>query len=176
MRRRERNARRPGRAIDRRAQRLGQRDHFGGRVAGMDFVAGDDEQAGRAGLPPDESASTIQRAGDRTPVDDRRARSMPTALISSITSIGSDRNTGPVGAAFAVVKGAANQHGKLIGMRRPPAPTSLPAARSAIRSPNSSGSVIVWRESCCPAVTTSGVCETLAFSRLPMPCPSPPAV
>jgi Lrp/AsnC family transcriptional regulator, leucine-responsive regulatory protein len=27
---------------------------------------------------------------------------------------------------------------------------------------------MVWRESCCPAVTTSGVCETLVFSRLPM--------
>jgi hypothetical protein len=35
---------------------------------------------------------------------------------------------------------------------------------------------MVCRESCWPAVTTSGVPDTLALSRLPRPWPSPPAV
>ena len=42
--------------------------------------------------------------------------------------------------------------------------TAGPAIRT--RSPKSSGSVMVWRESCWPAVTTSGVPETLALKQV----------
>jgi hypothetical protein len=70
MRRRKRNARRPGGAVDRRCQRLGQIDHLGGRIAAMDFVSGDDGKAPWRDRRQMRSERT-QRAGNRAPVNHR---------------------------------------------------------------------------------------------------------
>ncbi len=68
--------------------------------------------------------------------------------------------------------------------RRRACPTSSPrrtsfahlvtGAASATRSPESHGSVIRWRVSCCPAVTTSGVSLAFEATSTPMALPSPP--
>ena len=100
---------------------------------------------------------------------------MPTPVISSIMSIGRERNTGPDGAASQSWKARRTSTGSWSALVTSRAHFTLGAAMPT-RSPNSSGSISACRESCWPAVTTRGVPDTWALSRLPMPCPRPPAV
>ena len=102
-------------------------------------------------------------------------RPVSTDVTSSIMSIGSDRNTGPEGAASQSCSARRSRTGNWSALVTSRAHLTLGVAMLT-RSPNSSGSIRACRESCWPAVTTSGVPATWALSRLPMPCPSPPAV
>lgn len=96
-------------------------------------------------------------------------------VVRSMTSIGNDRNTGPLGAAMLSCSARRTSTGSWSGCSTSCAHFTDGAAMRT-RSPDNSGAVWLWRVSCWPAVTTSGAPEICALSSAPIAWPSPPAV
>ena len=88
-------------------------------------------------------------------------------------SIGSDKKTGPQGGVRAMAKARRNAWPTSSPRRTSFAHLAIGAA-SATRSPESHGSVIRWRVSCWPAVTTSGVSLAFEAASTPIALPRPP--
>ena len=154
MRGRKRRRARHELGIDRRAEQLGKLDQLGMRAALRHRVAGDDQRALRLREQRrgrlDRRAVAAQRAAP--PASAPAGRCRPSALRMSP---GSDRNTGPVGGASAVLAARCTSRGR--SARRCTSVDHFTSGRAIVgRSAHRIGSVALKLWSCWPAVTRIG--------------------
>ena len=160
-----------GRCEDGRSEGLGQRDELRDGAGSGHLVARNDRDGADRPTPP--TAWRARRADAatvrRSIVDAGGTSTSPSA---SSVDIGSDTNTGPTGGE------AASWNARRITVpsssRVRTSCTHFDTGRaSPTRSPDRSGSLTMWRQSCWPAVTTSGEPFATAFVRLPIALPKP---
>ena len=163
-----------GRCEDGRSEGLGQRDELARRRRKRTPRRPQRSRPEPIGDSANSVASSSTEAATvrRSIVDAGGTSTSPSA---SSVDIGSDTNTGPTGGE------AASWNARRITVpsssRVRTSCTHFDTGRaSPTRSPDRSGSLTMWRQSCWPAVTTSGEPFATALVRLPIALPKPAEV